>query len=63
MSGINKKAEVAHYNHSEDYPAKSDVDAPSTAGISPDDFGFTPEEQRKIIKKVDYRLVITVGAM
>jgi hypothetical protein len=28
-----------------------------------DDYGYTPEEQRKIISRVDRRLVITVGAM
>ncbi|KAK4143042.1 general substrate transporter [Dichotomopilus funicola] len=28
-----------------------------------DDFGFTPEEQKKIIRRVDRRLVLTVGAM
>jgi hypothetical protein len=28
-----------------------------------DDFGFTPEEQRKIIRRIDRRLVVTVGAM
>jgi hypothetical protein len=27
------------------------------------DFEFTPEEQRKIIRRIDYRLVTTVGAM
>jgi hypothetical protein len=28
-----------------------------------DDFGFTPEEQTKIIRRIDRRLVVTVGAM
>lgn len=28
-----------------------------------DDFDFTPEEQRKIISKIDRRLVVTVGLM
>lgn len=37
----------------------SDVD--SKAG--PDDMGFTPEEQRKIIRRIDLRLVVTVGVM
>jgi hypothetical protein len=31
--------------------------------ISPDDFGFSPEEQKKILRRVDRRLVLTVGAM
>ncbi len=28
-----------------------------------DDFDFTPEEQTKIIRRIDRRLVVTVGAM
>jgi hypothetical protein len=34
-----------------------------TTPISADDFGFTPEEQKAIIRRVDRRLVLTVGAM
>jgi MFS transporter, ACS family, DAL5 transporter family protein len=58
-------------------PEKEDFDHVSDkAGRSPshdaalrddstdaDDFGFTPEEQRKIIAHVDRRLVITVGVL
>ncbi len=33
------------------------------APIAADDFGFTPAEQKKIIRHVDRRLVLTVGAM
>ena len=33
------------------------------AGTSPDDFGFTEEEQKSILKRVDRRLVTTVGLM
>lgn len=36
---------------------------PMTLQDSEEDFGFTPEEQRKILWKVDRRLVVTVGAM
>jgi hypothetical protein len=32
-------------------------------GASPDDFGFTEEEQKRIMKRVDRRLVTTVGLM
>jgi len=32
-------------------------------GASPDDFGFTEEEQKSIMKRVDRRLVTTVGLM
>jgi len=31
--------------------------------LSPDDFGFSPDEQKKIIRRIDRRLVLTVGAM
>jgi hypothetical protein len=41
----------------------SGADAKSAAHQSPDDFGYTPAEQRKIIHRVDRRLVLTVGAM
>ncbi len=34
-----------------------------SAPISADDFGFSPAEQKKIIRHVDRRLVLTVGAM
>lgn len=30
---------------------------------NPDDHGFTPREQRSILRRVDRRLVVTVGAM
>jgi hypothetical protein len=43
--------------------ADSDKGAGKTTPISPDDFGFTPEEQKAIIRRVDRRLVLTVGAM
>ncbi|KAH6603197.1 phthalate transporter [Trichoderma cornu-damae] len=31
--------------------------------LEDDDFGFTPEEQRSIIRHIDRRLVVTLGAM
>ena len=37
--------------------------AGSGAMINPDDFGFTPAEQKKILRHIDRRLVLTVGAM
>ncbi len=33
------------------------------AAVSVDDFGFSPAEQRKIIRHIDRRLVLTAGAM
>ena len=43
--------------------ADSDKGGGKTTPISADDFGFTPEEQKQIIRRVDRRLVLTVGAM
>jgi hypothetical protein len=39
------------------------ADSAKGAPASADDFGFSPEEQRKIIRRIDIRLVLTVGAM
>ncbi|KAH8886480.1 MFS general substrate transporter [Thozetella sp. PMI_491] len=61
MSVSNEKIHVDHLGDTEAYRVKSDV--PSATGFTTDDFDFSPEEQRKIIRKIDYRLVITVGAM
>ncbi len=43
--------------------ADSDHAGNKGAPIAADDFGFTPEEQKKIMRRVDRRLVLTVGAM
>ena len=43
--------------------ADSDHAGNKVAPVSADDFGFTPEEQKKIMRHVDRRLVLTVGAM
>lgn len=40
----------------------SDVDL-SIGQVIDDDHGFTPEEQKKIIRRIDRRLVVTVGVM
>ncbi|KAK3346753.1 general substrate transporter [Lasiosphaeria hispida] len=49
------------------YKVKSDAPLASSSSaevaIAADDFGFTPEEQKAIIARVDRRLVLTVGAM
>lgn len=39
-----------------------DVDGSSRV-VDPDDFGFNQKEQRSIIRRVDRRLVVTVGLM
>lgn len=48
-----------------DQPMKFDSESGHDVVGTPheDDFGFTPEEQRSILSRVDRRLVITVGAM
>ncbi|EGR46420.1 uncharacterized protein TRIREDRAFT_5000 [Trichoderma reesei QM6a] len=33
------------------------------ATLQEDDFGFTPEQQRRIIRRIDVRLVVTVGLL
>ncbi|KAL7921324.1 MFS general substrate transporter [Trichoderma austrokoningii] len=50
-------------------PEYSHIDSPmkdsesGTVAACEDDFGFTPAEQRSIIRRIDRRLIITVGAM
>ncbi|EGU72448.1 hypothetical protein FOXB_17047, partial [Fusarium oxysporum f. sp. conglutinans Fo5176] len=40
------------------------VDAPRPSDVEYDDsYGFSPQEQRRIIRCIDRRLVVTVGAM
>lgn len=43
----------------------SHMDRPTKDSAAPedDDFGFTQAEQRSIIRRIDRRLVMTVGAM
>jgi hypothetical protein len=43
--------------------ADSDHAGNRMAPISADDFGFSPAEQKRIMRHVDRRLVLTVGAM
>lgn len=47
-------------------PENSHVDTyekPAAVHDDPDDHGFSPQEQKRIIARVDRRLVVTVGAM
>lgn len=52
-TALEDKANVKHVDTAHN---KADVD-------SGDDYGFTPEEQRKIIHRIDRRLVTMVGAL
>jgi hypothetical protein len=57
--------EKAHVDHvgvvagSEDTEGHSD----KNTSVAVSDFDFSPDEQRKIIRRIDRRLVVTVGAM
>ncbi|KAK1749346.1 major facilitator superfamily domain-containing protein [Echria macrotheca] len=55
-----KEAQVSDNGEAEVGRIKSDGALSSPAA---DDFGFTEAEQKKIISRLDYRLVLTVGAM
>lgn len=50
-------------SHIDDHSAKDAESNHVVAHLEDDDFGFTPAEQRRIIRRIDRRLVITVGAM
>lgn len=43
--------------------ADSDHAGNKVAPVAADDFGFSPQEQKRIMRHVDRRLVLTVGAM
>ncbi len=43
--------------------AVKETESPSSPNRVVDDFGFTEAEQKAIIRRTDYRLVLTVGAM
>lgn len=51
------------FEHVHDRSAKSSDDHVAPDGIRDADHGFTHDEQRKIIRRIDRRLVITVGIM
>lgn len=61
---MERSAEKAYIDHV-GVAGSDDAEAPvdKTGGVQAADFGFTPEEQRRIISRVDRRLVVTVGAM
>ncbi|GFP59672.1 hypothetical protein ACSS6W_009785 [Trichoderma asperelloides] len=50
------------FSHVDD-PMKDSESNHRVAPLEDDDFGFTQAEQRSIIRRIDRRLVITVGAM
>ncbi len=42
---------------------REDVDVDDPQKFESSEFNFTPEEEKKILRRVDHRLVITIGAM
>lgn len=63
MTATTASAEKAYLEH-----VNNGGDAEQLHGVKSEvaqvgDFDFTPEEQRKIISRIDRRLVVTVGAM
>lgn len=48
---------LPEHSHVDTYEKAADVHA------DPDDHGFSPHEQRRIMRRIDRRLVVTVGAM
>ncbi|KAM0517668.1 hypothetical protein ACHAPE_004640 [Trichoderma viride] len=51
------------YSHIDSPMKDSESNKHNVAALEDDDFGFTQAEQRSIIRRIDRRLVITVGAM
>ncbi|CAI6084580.1 unnamed protein product [Clonostachys chloroleuca] len=39
------------------------VDGTVSSDTTPDDHGFTPDEQRRIVRRIDRRLVVTLGVL
>lgn len=62
MSASGEKEAVAHVSDNGDVENRSKSDG-ALASPAADDFGFTEEEQKRIIRRADIRLVLTVGAM
>lgn len=60
-----KKESLSHNSDNGDVEAtfKDESAVRTSDSISPDDFGFSEAEQKAIIRRVDIRLVLTIGAM
>ncbi|KAK5661727.1 hypothetical protein OQA88_9827 [Cercophora sp. LCS_1] len=61
MSSNGEKEAAAHVSDSGDVENRSKSDGAATPAA--DDFGFTEKEQKRIIRRTDLRLVLTVGVM
>jgi hypothetical protein len=57
MSASDEKAYIDHVG------GDAETHGVESEAARVDDFDFTPEEQKKIIRRIDRRLVVTVGAM
>lgn len=63
MSSSDKENGVNHLEGDVETVGADKVDSHGTQRNSPADFGFSPEEEKAIIRRVDMRLVTTVGFM
>ncbi|KAK0673657.1 major facilitator superfamily domain-containing protein [Cercophora samala] len=63
MNSSSEKVAAGEVNNIENADSKAGSKAGSDVHRSPADFGFTPEQEKAILKRVDRRLVLTVGAM
>lgn len=63
MSSSDKENGVNHLEGDVETMGADKVDSHGTQCNSPADFGFSPEEEKAIIRRVDMRLVTTVGFM
>lgn len=59
MSDIEKERPEGHFETEK----VGRVESSTTIPVRPDDFGFTPEEQKKIKRRMDLRIVTTLGFM
>lgn len=58
-----KEAQVSDHGDPEAYHAQSAAKVGSSASAEASDFGFSPAEQKRIIRRIDRRLVLTIGAL
>lgn len=63
MNSSSEKVAAGEVNNIENADFKAGSKAGSDVHRSPADFGFTPEQEKAILRRVDRRLVLTVGAM
>lgn len=58
-----KSVDMEHAEALRDKSDRSDTSPVNSVAAVDDEFGITPEEKKRIIRHVDRRLVLTIGAM